>query len=160
MLFIFDNKIDCAIFQFETDTLPWIELRHMIVNNLFDVHRKFRLFFLLIYNLIKIVCEVLHSPLFEGDSLGSIYGTLDFWDFTRSVFNYIVWWEYLIIIAPYYFFHIMWKTKGTFLWFHFSIMKFDYSNASLHLLQNIISLKLLLKFVTISFSRIFKVNII
>jgi hypothetical protein len=108
LIFIFDNKIDCAIFQFETDTLPRIELRHMIVNNLFDVHRKFRLFFLLIYNLIKIVCEVLYTPLFEGNSLCSVNCTLNFWDFTRPIFNNIVWWKYLIIIAPYNFFHIMW----------------------------------------------------
>ena len=45
---ILDHKIDGAIFQFDTDTFPRIELRLMLIYNTLDVNSELRIPFLFV----------------------------------------------------------------------------------------------------------------
>ena len=141
-LIIFNDEINSSIRQLQTYALPAVEKRLVTVDDFLNVDIIISSLVLAIKNGRKVLSQILHPPLFEGDGMGSKYDTLNLRNLTGSIVDEKIGRDELILIRPYKLAHILTEPQNTFLKFHLTVVKFSDLYSSLKFSQDRIRLNL------------------
>ncbi len=104
---ILDYEVYRSILQLKAHTLPAVKNGKMSRNYVLYVDVTALSPILSVQDWSKVLGQVLHTPLFEGHCVSSIYDTLDLTNFTGSIINDKIWRNNLIFIGPDKFVHVL-----------------------------------------------------